>query len=149
MSFTKFTDYRRPGAGGKMSIRFTDGIAYLSAGFLYAASSLLRKEGTLDEGEDVRFVELFFDKDSGRVGVKPVGHKGLKVDDVKKRSGVRQITGAKTKSIAARGFQEEFGIPDKTTFRLTPETHKNPGLPEGQNQFILFVSPPPGPASGD
>lgn len=138
--FTKFTKYRRRGTTNSMRVRFTNGVAYLSAGLIQAASTLLRREGTLDEGGEVKFIELFFDRDTGRVAIKPVGHKGLKQSDVAQRPGVRTITGARSKTVSVRGFQEEFGIEDKTVFELEPETHENKQLPEGAQQFILFVS---------
>jgi hypothetical protein len=140
MAFTKFTQYRKRGTTNSMRIRFTGGVAYLSAGLIQAASAILRKEGTLEEHEDIQFVELFFDRDTQRVAVKPVGHKGLKPNDVKNRPGVRQVTGTKSKTVSVRGFQEEFAIQDRTVFELQPETHQNRSLPAAAQQFILFVS---------
>lgn len=113
----------------------------MSSGFMSAASTLLRRAGSLDEDDEVKFVEMFFDRDGGQVGIKPVGHKGLNEKDVKARPGVRAITGSRSKSVSVRGFQEEFGIEDRTVFELEPEIHQNPGLPEGSRQFIMFVSP--------
>ena len=140
MAFTKFTQYRKRGTSNTSRIRFTGGVAYLSAGLIQAASAVLRKEGTLEEDDEVKFIELFFDRDEGRVAVKPVGHKDLKEKDVANRPGVRRITGTKSKTVSVRGFQEEFEIQDRTVFELEPQTHQNKSLPEGSRQFILFVS---------
>lgn len=152
MSFQKFTKYRKRGGGSKISVRFTNGIAYLSSGFIDAASIVLRKEGTIEDDETIRFAEFFFDPSSKKIGIKPVGHKGLKDKDMLKRHGVRRVTGSKTRTCSVRGFQESCEIQDRTSYNLVPEKHKNPDLPEGQGEYIMFVSDKatlPSPESGN
>lgn len=139
MALQKFTQYRKRG-GSKVRVRFTDGVAYLSAGFIRAASKVLVDQGSNAPGEDIRYVEFFFDPEARQVGIKPVGHKGLSEKMVTSRPGVRKITGTKTKVVSVRGFQDECEIKDQTSFSLVPEKHRNPDLPEPEGVYIIFVS---------
>ena len=61
MSFKKYTNYSSNSKGRTISVRFKKGIMYLSAGFIDKATRVLREDGALEEGEEVRYVELWFD----------------------------------------------------------------------------------------
>ena len=139
MALQKFTSYRKRG-GSKVRVRFTDGVAYLSAGFIQAASKVLHQQGANSPDEEVRFVEFFFDSEARQVGIKPIGHKGLSDKVVLSRPGVRRVTGSKTRVVSVRGFQEECDIKDQTSFSLEPETRQNPDLPGDEGVYIMFTS---------
>lgn len=144
MAFEPYSGFRKKGARG-MTARFKGTSAFLSSELVRRAGEELVARGSLDPGQTLRFVELWFDRESDEVGIKPVGHRGLEDDEVMARSDgrVRKIHGTKSAQVSVAGFRETYAIEDGTKVDLELRIIVDRRLPEGLQDVLIFAGKVP------